>query len=570
MSPPPVYLFGDFRLDARRRLLLSAAGGQAPPLTAKAFDTLLHLVEHAGEVVDKAALMRAVWPHVSVEENSLNQAISAVRRALGEDPAAHRFIVTAPGRGYRFIADVSVDDVVPGAGRDRSVAVLPFKPMDACEAHESLELGMADALIMRLAGLADIRLSPLSSVRRYGGVEQDPIEAGRALGVSVVLDGLIQRRGDRLRLTVRLLDVGDGRQLWADRFDESFTDIFGIQDVIAERVAEAVLEAVTGRERRRLRRHATDDPQAYQLYVSGWSALTRPGGGNLEQAVLSLEQAVLRDPGFALAHVCVADGYALLGVFGLRAPHDVFPQARAAVLKALEIDPGLAEAHAELGHIYGVYDLDGPAAARALRRALEIDPRSAMAHHYLGLWAVGRGTLEEAMDSVRRAQALEPLAANFNANIGMIHYYAGRYEQAVAQLEATLELDGGFDHARSFLGRSFLRLGRFDAAIEQFQRRTTCTLGGAADLPIAYALSGRAPEAYQELERLLRSASARYVPPYDVAAIYAALGRSDTALDWLEHAIEQRVQPINYVHLDPVFANLRGRPRFRAILERLA
>jgi len=575
------YAFGDFLLDARRRLLATRSG-QVQPLTTKSFDTLLHLVAHAGEVVTKADLMTAVWPHVRVEENSLSQCISTLRRVLGDDAKEHRYIVTVPGRGYRFIGDVSqqpahASNPLPlNAGRpgdmggNLTLAVLPFKPLDSALSPESLGLGMAEAMILRIGRLPGIEVRPLSSVVRFGERTQDPLEAGRSLGVADVLEGWVQHDAGRLRASVRLLEVATGRQRWADRFDERLTDIFTIQDTIAQRVATALLANITGADLKHLRHHPTENVDAYQLYVRGWSALTRPGGGNLEHALTCLEQAVSLDPGFALAHVCVADCYALHGVMGIRAPHDVFPQARAAALKALEIDPELAEAHSELGHIHMVYDLDWRRAYAAQVRALRINPRSAMAHHYMGLLMVPLGRLDEALDHVRRAQSLEPLAANYNANIGMIHYYAGRYETAIAQLEATLELDGSFDHARSYLGRALLRLGEHERALAQFNRRVGMTIGSAADVPSALALSGRTIEAERELALLLEMSRRRYVSPFDIATIYVALGRAEDSLHWLELAFEQRSQPIIALRHDPAFQKLQRLPRFRRILQRLA
>lgn len=567
------YTFAGFRLDTRRRVLMTR-DGDAISVTPKAFDTLLYLVERAGTVVSKGAVLQAVWPDVEVEENSLSQCVSALRRILGDDPKAHRFIATMPGRGYRFVADVIAETGPPRPEpvvrtAARSLAVLPFKSLGPSGPFASLELGMTDALIMRIGELRDVELRPLSSVRRYASVDQDALEAGRALGVDSVVDGSVQRHEDRLRASVRLVDVATGRQLWADRFDEQFSDIFAVQDRIAERIAHAVLSRLTKADQERLRKHPTEDPEAYQLYVTGWSALTRPGGGNLRHGLQHLEAATQRDPRFALAFVCLADCYALLGVFGLAAPHSVFPAARAAVTRALELDEGLAEAHAELGHIHTVYDLDWPRADAAYRRALEINPRSSMTHHYIGLQMLAYGRTDDALASIRRAQALEPLAANMNANIGLVHYYSGRYEAAVAQLEATLQLDSSFDHARSFLGRALLRLGEFDRAIEQFQRRTTTTIGGNADVPAAYALSGRTREAAAELGRLLHDRKAGYVSPFEVATVYAAMRQPEHALDWLDRAIDERSQPINFLHLDPAFAGLRRSRRFLRLLKRL-
>jgi DNA-binding winged helix-turn-helix (wHTH) protein/Tfp pilus assembly protein PilF len=435
MTPHPAsrtYAFAGFTLDARRRLLLSRADGQVVPLPSTAFDTLLYLVEHAGELVEKQALMRAVWPHVTVEENSLSQSISLLRRALGEVPSEHRFVVTVQGRGFRFIAEVTTEG-------------------------------------------------------------------------------------------------SDGRR------------------------AESPI--------------ASTDPNAIQLYVAGWWALTRPGGGNLEDALQQLEQAVVLDPNFALAHVCIADCYAMLATHGGRRPHEVFPKARAAVSRALEIDAELAEAHAELGLIHTIFDLDFPRAEIALRRALEINPRCFLAHRYHGNLMIECRKFDAALLSCRRAQSLEPLAASINGNIGMAYYYGGRYAEAVAQFEATLKMDAGFDVARSFLGRSFLRLGEFERAIRQFERRTNRVAGSFADLAATYALSGRIDEAKAELETLLRSAEHRYVSALDVATIHAALGNDDAALDWLERAFEQRWVP--FVMVDPAFHRLHGQPRFARLLAQL-
>ncbi|HET6630648.1 MAG TPA: winged helix-turn-helix domain-containing protein [Woeseiaceae bacterium] len=579
-----LYDFGPFRLDGKRRIVVSRADGQVLPLTTKAFDTLLHLVEHAGEVVDRATLLREIWPNVVVEANNLNQVISSLRRAIGEDPAAHRFIMTVPGRGYRFIADVDNvaadgpgEEAARGAGtarqagaqRERSLAVLPFRPLVAADRHESLELGMADALIASIGGLRDVQVRPLSATRRYGRLEQDPVEAGRSLGVDYVLDGSLQRSDSHLRVSVRLIDVQSRRQLWSDHFDEDFTDIFSIQDRIAERVASSLVDTLTSGERDRLRRHPTQDAHAYQLYVTAWSSLTRPSCSSMTEALRYLEQAVARDPSFALAHACLADCYAVLAVFGGGAPHDIFPQALAAVTKALAIDPELAEAHAELGHIRMVYNLDLDGAEEAFRRALGIDPNSAMAHHYMGLLLIARGTLDDALASVRRAQALAPLALNFNANVGMIHYYARRYEQAVAQLETTLAMDPASDHARSLLGRALLRLGEFERAILEFERRRSVTIGSAADLPAACALAGREDDARAQLEKMKQAAQDRYVSPFDVATVHAALGDTEETLHWLEQALEQRAQPVNFLCVDPAFDAFRQEPRFERMLASL-
>ena len=305
---PEIYEFGDFRVDVLRRLLLR--GSEPVPLRPRVFDALLCLVRHHGRVVEKDELMRAIWPDAFVEENNLNQSVSTLRRALGETSGENRYIATVPGRGYRFVADVRTrsvelpDGEAAALGRGgsdartstggaavavtnrraefrrglvplavlataivivtgasllwkvrpspfsfREVAVLPFKPLVIETGDEALELGMAETLIAKLSNIKDITVRALGTVRRYGGQDQDPVLAGRALGVEAVLDGQIQRWENRIRVTTRLVSVSDGKQLWAGQFDEEFTDLFAVQDSISERVARELALELTGEEK---------------------------------------------------------------------------------------------------------------------------------------------------------------------------------------------------------------------------------------------------------------------------------------------------------------------------------
>lgn len=429
-----ILAFGDFLLDPRRRQLLTRATGVSRPLTGRPLEALLYLAARPGVLVRKAELMAVIWKGVTVEENSLAKCISTIRKALGESPNENRFIITEPGRGYRFVGAVAALDA-----KDR--------------------------------GAPSRRLSA--------------------------------------------------------------------------------------------------NPQASQLYVSGWSALTRPGGATLERGLRQLEQAVQIDPEFALAHACVAAGYALLGVFGLAAPLEVFPRARAAALAALAADETLADAHAQLGHVYTMFEFNPVAADACYRRALDLDPNCLAALHYMGLQALCAGEFQEAFRDLRRAQAIEPLAANISANIALGHYYAAQYDQAIVQAEATLELAPQFAHAQSVLGRSWLRLGEVDRALQVFQLRCGVTIGSAADVPAALALGGRHAESKEHLDALLAARRCRYVSAFDVATIYAAQDDVTGALDWLEIALDERAQPISALGVDPAFRHLRPEPRFRDVLSQL-
>ena len=276
----------------------------------------------------------------------------------------------------------------------KSLAVLPFKPLVADHRDESLEMGMADTLIVRLSSLREVTVRPISSVRKFSGLEQDAVAAGRELGVESVLDGQIQRWGDRIRVTARLIGVGDGKQLWADQFDEKFSDVFTVQDLISEKVTSALELKLTGEEQKRLTKHYTENPEAYQLYVNGrfyWERRTPEG---LKKAIEYFEQAIGKDPNYALAYAGLADSYAHLGVFHLP-PKEAFPKAKEAALNALRIDDRLAEAHAALGHNKVQYEYDWAGAEREYQRAIELNPNYVNAHHFYALYLSMMGRFDE-------------------------------------------------------------------------------------------------------------------------------------------------------------------------------
>jgi len=388
-----VYEFGDFFVESGRRRLSrrnrgESGGGQPLALTAKAFDTLLYLIEHRGETLDKDTLLSAIWPGVIVEENSLTQNISTLRQVLGETRAENRYIATVPRKGYRFVGEVTERSALAGLGgtatpaapiaadskrslrpvwmgaaavlvlvaigilileRGRgglsappaihTLAILPFKPLLTTERDESLELGMTESMIASLGARGGLTIRPLSSVRRYGSTEQDPLAAGRALHAESVLDGALQHQGDQLRVSVRLLRVADGRQLWAHQFDGNVSGIFGVQEQISAKVAEILSARLTAAEGTLPTLGGTKDSTAYLLYANGRYALARSTEPSLVLAIGYFEKAIERDPQFALAHVGLADCYFFLGVFGMRPPsrleNDRMPQTSATILGAI-------------------------------------------------------------------------------------------------------------------------------------------------------------------------------------------------------------------------------------------
>jgi len=619
MHPPVhgrIYEFGAYRLDATAQVLTAKGDGRSIPLTPRVYDTLLFLVEHPNELLDKRLLMSAVWPNLIVEENNLDQNISTLRQTLGERRGENRYITTVRGRGYRFVAPVSVAPVpvaqpasvepagvsLPPRRGPRTVAgtvallglavaamvfwatrgpeapatpvassklaVLPFRPLTVADRSESLELGMTETLITGLTG-EGLAVQPLSAVRRFNAVDQDALLAGRELGVTAVLEGYIQRDGDRLRVSARLLNVATGQQLWASNYDESFTDIFSVQDTIAGRVRTALIPELGGKPATALPRY-TKDPEAYQLYVNGRFHREVSSEAGLRRSLEYFDQAIARDPNFAAAYAGEAEAWSTLGVFGMEAPRDVFPLAQRAVAKALELEPDLGAAYASLGHIKMVYERDWAGSEAASRRAIELDPGYASAHQFLGLLLASSGRFDEGLGHLRRAASLEPSRPALSALIGMVLVYAHHYDEAIVQLEKTLEMDPGLPTAHTYLALAHLRLGDFDKATQHLAHVQSHTPGSLGYSGQIFALSGRRAEALREIERLIALSRQRYVSGYDVATIYAALGDTDETFAWLERAFEDHSPLILWLPWDAVFDGIRSDPRYAPMVAKLS
>jgi DNA-binding winged helix-turn-helix (wHTH) protein/TolB-like protein len=622
-----IYEFGEFRLDTAAETLTRLDGGIVT-LTPRAYATLRTLVEHSGELVERAALMRTVWPNLVVEDNNLDQQVSLVRQALGERRGEHRYIVTVPGRGYRFALPVIraqpgapaitaepaptpsaaiVSESEVGAppqrgrpwlwtaalavasvtlfaaalavfdlgGRERpapsprvrtTLAVLPFKPMTASDSNESLELGMAETLIVGL-NAAQLTVSPLSSVRRFAGPEQDAVAAGRALAVDVVLESYIQRDGDALRVSTRLLDVADGRQLWSQRYDERFSDILTVQDSIAARVLGALAPSLAGA-MAPLRRY-TSDAEAYQLYLDGQFARRRFSEIAMREALGYFQAAVERDPNFALAYVGLAECYSTLAVFGIEAPHQSLPLARQAIDRALVLAPELGEAYASLAHVKTQYEMDWPGAERAFRRAIELNPSFAPAHQWLGLLHGISGRFDEALEELRIAEGLEPAVPFYGALRGMVLSYRGEHDAAVVQLERSLAIAPELPNTRAYLTMAYLRRGDLDRAAEHAAAIGSPAPGSRGYVGQIHALAGRRTEALAEIERLVALSRERYVSAYDTASIYATLGEVDQTFAWLERAFEERSQLVTWLPWDDAFESIRTDPRYLELVKRL-
>lgn len=547
--------FGGFRLDPARRVLWRE--GEVVPLTPKALDVLAALCEEPGAVVTKDELMRRVWPDTFVEEANLTVHVSALRKALGTQPDGRPWIETVPRRGYRYVGPPPQR----AATGPRSLAVLPFVPLDAQTADEHLGLGMADALITRLGRSGQILVRPTSAVMPYAGTTA--ATSGRDLSVDAVLEGKVQRAGNRVRVTTQLVRVEDGTTLWADTLDEPYTDLFRVEDALSARLERALSLKLGARVA--AADAATGDAEAYRSYLKGryfWNKLTAPW---LRKALVEFRAAVDRDPGLARAWAGLADTHAMLTLFGTAKPAEGWALARQAAERAVALDPALSEARVSLAYVNLFERWDWKGAEDELQRAVAFSPASAEAHQWLALFLGMSGRFAEALEEVARAQELDPLSLTVNTNAGLLLYLGQQYDPEVEQHRRALELDPDYGPAHWALGLAYAQQGRHEEAIAEHRRAVELWDGNAlfrAVLGRSYALAGRRGEAEALLREIESPATDPPLSPYHVAILYVLLGDFETAFQRLAQAARQHDHWLVWVKVDPILDPLRADPRF--------
>jgi DNA-binding winged helix-turn-helix (wHTH) protein/tetratricopeptide (TPR) repeat protein len=457
---------------------------------------------------------------------------------------------------------------LPGA-----IAVLPFKPLGAESSDEMLGLGMADATISKLSNLQQMPVLPTSAIFKYTGRDQDPVAAGQELGVETVLDGTVQHAADRVRVTVQLISLREGRTLWSGKFDEQFTNIFAVQDSISEQVAQALALQLTPDAKRQLSKRYTENTEAYQSYLMGiyfWNKRTKDG---LNRAISYFQQAIDRDSNYALAYAGLADSYHLIVYYGYEtsSPEEVYKKAQAAATRALALDETLAEAHTAMAMIQANYEHDTAASEQSLKRALALNPSYATAHQRYAWVLLASGRLDEAIQEMRRALDLDPVSLTINAALGSMFNFARRYDEAIEQLQRTVAMDPNFSLARYNLGLAYEHKGMYEEAIAEFQRARALdpdTTDATEGLGYVYAVTGRKAEARKVLAELQETARRKEVSRYNIALIYAALGQNDQAFEWLEKAAADHSLQTIYLRFDPQLDILKTDPRFKDFLRR--
>jgi TolB-like protein/DNA-binding winged helix-turn-helix (wHTH) protein/Tfp pilus assembly protein PilF len=603
--PARALVIGDFRLDRSTRQLRRADGSEVE-LGPRLFDALLYFADRPGQLLDKEALLAALWPGLVVEENNLNQLVLALRRTLGDDAQASRYIQTVPRRGFRFVAEVrpAADAPSPVVGSPAverrwwwlafaaggllvalglalalsrepraappALAVLPFKPLAGAAGDDALELGMADSLIVRISSLPGVVVRSIGSVRHYAGSQQDPLLAARELNVKWILDGSVQRQGERIRVTARLLDAADGRAAWSGAFDDEWKDIFGMQDRIAERVAEALGPRLGARTAAASWGAGTRNPEAYQLYLTARHLAQGLQHDALSRSIALYRQATEVDPGYALAFAGLTDTYRRMVVAADARPSDFFEPARQAAQRALQLDASLADAHSALGWVHWWYEWDWAAAEQAFRRAISLNPNLSEAHFGLGHLLCSQQRCDDGFAHVQHARELDPLSLIINVMEASYLQQRGRPKESRARLARALEIEPRFWPAWQMMAALEFGDKRPDLAIDALRKAQSLSPASAqptANLGTLLAATGQTDAAREVLGKLVALSRQRYVPPTMIASVHCALGEHDQA--WAQLARARAERDVNLPFLTQCSIELQGDPRFDALRREL-
>lgn len=631
MTSPPdpgveasVLVFDSFELDVRTAEL--RRNGVLVKLQQQPLRVLALLARRSGDLVTREEIKREIWSNETFVDfdQGLNFCIKQVRSALGDHADTPRYIETLPRRGYRFLAPVAVRGAsrraeaseavaVDGAEKKRprspralgvaiaaillaaasgayyatragraksseaprvSLVVLPFQNLSSDPEQEYFSDGLTDEMIAQLGRLDPKRLAVIArgSSMQYKNRVTDVASVGRELGVDYVVEGSVRRGGDRVRITAKLIKAQDRTQIWSESYERDLKDILDLQSEVARDVARGVRITLSPAAERRLSSSRAVDPEAYKLYLQGRFYWNQRDAAGLLRSIQSFTQALDRQPDNALAYVGLADARIVLVDQGNMSAHEGMPKAKDAALKALSLDPDLAEAHASLAMIRGTFDWEWASAEASFRRAIELNPNYPTAHHWYSHLLRSLGRFEEAIAQTREARTLDPLSLIINNNVGSALFYAGKYTEAESQYRRVLEINARFAPGHWGLGRVSLRMGRTDQAIAfhekavEFSARDAgylCTLGHAL------AEAGRTREAQKILAEVEAMAKVRYVAPYDLALVHAGLGDRQGALDLLERAVDERYTGVRQLRIDERLESLRGEARFEALCRRV-
>ena len=567
-------------------------------------------------------------------DHGLNKAINKIRDALGDSAESPRFVETVARRGYRFLAEVKATDAVPPRDSElvlsphptantqdgpdlaakpatrkdhlsslawkilvpvlliliaalvtwrfhfstrpsasiRSLAVLPLESLSADASQDYFADGMTDELIADLGQISALRVISRTSVMPYKRARKSLPQIARELNVDAIVEGTVLRSGDRVRITAQLIQATADKHLWAGSYEGDLRDTLALQNTVARSIAEQIRINLSPQEQVVLKSAKVVNPEAYEAYLKGRYFWNKRTGDSLKTAVDYFNQAIAKDPNYAQAYTGLADAYALLGdwQYAVLTPKEAFPKAKAAAIKALELDSTLSEAHNSLAFCFDAFDWDFESAGKEFRRAIELNPGYATAHHWYAWHLSLTGQYDEAIAEMRKAKNLDPLSLIINSDLAELLVIAHFYDESMIQSRKTIEMDPNFALAHNQLAQAYLQKHMYDEAVAELQKAVELSKGSptcVANLARAYAASGKTSDTVKLLSDLKNSSNRGYSDASEIAVIYAALGDRDQAMNWLEKGFEERFNP--GVLSRPGFDPLRSDPRFQDLVRRI-
>ena len=571
-----IYQFGKFTLNVPEQSFKSDE--KVIQLSTKEFEILHLLVANNGQLLTKGAMIDEVWQDTFVEESNLPQYISRLRKILNID--GHEYIKTFSKRGYRFSADVVIyedDRLVKrqirlgfGVSQNhekineiRQLAVLPFRHLGAQADEDFLGVGIADALITQITRTGHIIVRPTNSILKYQASDRSASEIAYELGVAAILTGNYQRIGNRLRFAIQL-SAGE-ETLWAENFHAEVADIFEIQDKIAIEIYNSLFEKLSAESKINLRKRYTENVDSYQEYLKGRFYFVKRDAESLKKALVHFERAIEIDPLYALAFAGIADVYGMLPIIDEMSPIFAMPKAKAAVLRALEIDSELAEAHTSLGNILLSFEWNWKGAETSFLKAIELNPNYAFGHQNYGTYLMKLGRNADAIVSLKKAQSLDPLSPSVNSWLAECANHLGETEAAIALLSETINFSPNYFPAYYHLVLLYTKAGQIVEAREvteralQFAPKISFMQSAFAYF---YVRVGNRKKATEILNKMLLARKTKYVNAVNIASCFAVLEDKEKALDWLETAAKERDTYLTWINRDEEFLFLRDEPRF--------
>lgn len=616
--------FGLFEFDPHSRELRKQGIGTR--LQGQPVEILAVLLSRPGELVSREELQRKLWPADTFVDfdRSLNAAVKRLRSALGDSAESPRYVETLARRGYRFIAPVDARLSAPAelpappptapsprsspgfryllpvllaamaisalgltlyvwkrtdgfrhggfSRRMESLLVLPLKSLSGDPEQDYFADGMTDALNARLSGVSALRVISQTSSSFYKGTNKPLSQIARELNVDGIVEGSVLRSGDRVRINVQLVRAEGEKRIWGQTYERDVRDVLAVQSEVTRAIVDEIRVKLTPGEEARLASVRASNPEAHIAYAKGrffWNKRTEEG---LRKAVDFFGQAIEKDPAYALAYVGLADSWVPRAWYAYLPSKEAFPHAKAAVTKALKLDPGLAEAHTTLAFLNLYYDWDWPAADREFRRAIELNPNYANAHHWYAEYLSLIGQHETAIREAERARELDPVSSIINTWVGSRYFFARQYDSAIQQYRNVVELDPDFVPAHLALGQAYEQKKLFREAISELEGAVRLSGGSPvymAALAHAYGISGRKGDTLRLIDDLTKLGSRKYVASFDMAIAWLGLGDKERALAALERAVKDRSPRLLFLIIEPRFDPLRSDPRFEALVKRV-